>query len=144
MAENRLFRMALMVVLASFTSLSAEAWLRAGESTTTPATLEPGTNSQETDTPENLADGISLASLPGESVGVFTADLKDRLEKDLKARRPVEFAFIARVIELVEADLLPLSLVDRCYLWARRQSTFPFQHFQRAVEIQAKQIGVSI
>jgi len=72
--------------------------------------------------------------------------LRDRLEKDLKARRPSEFAFIDRVIELVETNVLPLRLVNATYLWARRQprSQRPFQYFQRALRLQAARLGIDL
>lgn len=100
-----------------------------------------------------LAAAVVLPVLFGEPVGSVaaettaanpTADLKTRLEKDLRARRPVEFAFIARVIELVDKGKLPLAMVNKTYLWARRQPTHPFQYFQRAMLVQAEKIGVDI
>ena len=39
------------------------------------------------------------------------ADLQDQLEAGLKARRPVEFQFIARVVLLVRQDRLPVGRV---------------------------------
>ena len=59
-------------------------------------------------------------------------DLKDRLEKGLKARRPAEFKPIARVVELIEQKTLPSSLVDGTFLWARRKPKHPFRHSERA------------
>lgn len=70
--------------------------------------------------------------------------LKLRLEKDLKARRPVEFEFITRVIVLVDQGILPRGEVERLYLWARRQPERPFQHFQFALEQRAKKLGIVI
>jgi hypothetical protein len=139
MAENSFFRTALMVLLASCASLSAEAWLRAGENSD-PAPPD----SPLSDTLESLPAGDGEFALPDETVGVFTADLKTRLEKDLRVRLPEDFKFVERVIELVENDTLPLKLVNRCYLWARKQSIYQFQHFQRAVRKQAREIGVEV
>ncbi|MEX0936225.1 MAG: hypothetical protein WDZ59_00080 [Pirellulales bacterium] len=74
-----------------------------------------------------------------------TADLKDRLEKGLKARRPVEFEFIDKVVAHVESGELPVDLVDRTFFWARkREPVRPFQHFERALKILAKRIGVDL
>lgn len=70
------------------------------------------------------------------------ADLKERLEKGLKARLPAEFQFIARVVELVEQKTLPLSLVDGMYLWARRKPKHTFQYFKHGLRIRAAKIGV--
>ena len=72
------------------------------------------------------------------------ADLKERLEKGLKARRPAEFKFIARVVELVEQKTLPLGMVDGTFLWARRKAKHPFQYFERGLRIRAAKIGVKL
>jgi hypothetical protein len=74
-----------------------------------------------------------------------TADLQDRLEKGLKARRPVEFEFIEKVVAHVESGELPVELVDRTFFWARkREPQRPFQHFERALKILARRIGVDL
>ena len=73
-----------------------------------------------------------------------TADLKERLEKDLRARLPDEFAFIAKVVELVEAGTLPVDLVESTYLWARRQRLHPFQHFERGLRVRAGRLGINL
>ena len=138
MLDNSFFRTALMIILASGASLSAEAWLRAGENSQTPS--EPTVS----DTLDTLPEFDDEFALPDETVGVFTADLKSRLEKDLQVRLPADFRFVARVIELVEDDTLPLKLVNRCYLWARKQPVYQFQYFQRAVRRQARAIGVEV
>ncbi len=71
------------------------------------------------------------------------AGLKDRLEKGLKARRPVEFQFIAKVVAAVEAGKLPEEVVDKIFFWARKKNPVrPFQHFQFALVKEAKQFGV--
>ena len=49
------------------------------------------------------------------------ATLKKTLEAGLKARRPQEFAFLARVVAKVEDGTLPRSLVESTFFWARRQ-----------------------
>ena len=71
-------------------------------------------------------------------------NLKDRLEKGLKARLPAEFQFIARVVELVEKKTLPLSLVDGMYHWARRKPKHHFQYFEHGLRIRAAKIGVNL
>jgi len=139
MAENSFFRTALMVLIASCASLFAEAWLRAGENSDQPLPELPYSAG-----PETLPEGDDELVLPNETVGAFTADLKARLEKDLKVRLPEDFKFVELVIELVENDTLPLKLVNRCYLWARKQPNYQFQHFQRAVRKQAREIGVEV
>lgn len=77
-------------------------------------------------------------------VSIDIADLRSRLEKDLLARLPSDFAFVDRVIELVEQGTLPLNLVNRMYLWARKKPKNQFQYFERALRIQASQLGIEI
>lgn len=72
------------------------------------------------------------------------AELKDELEAGLKARRPEEFQFIARVVKLVEEGRLPLKLVRSTFVWARRKKPYPFPFFERAMIARAAQIGVQI
>ncbi len=79
-----------------------------------------------------------------QSSAAKTADLKDRLEKGLKARRPEEFKFIDRVVTLVEKDKLPLSMVDGTFHWARRKAKRRFQYFEAGLRKRAKKIGVKI
>ncbi len=70
--------------------------------------------------------------------------LKQKLEKDLRARRPQEFAFIKKVVDRVDDKTLPLSVVDSTYLWARKKPLHPFQYFERAMKIRAKKFGVNL
>ena len=70
--------------------------------------------------------------------------LKDRLEKDLKARRPQEFAFIANVVALVDKGILSRRLVDGTYLWARNKRRHPFQYFQYALKVRARRRGIRL
>ena len=72
------------------------------------------------------------------------ADLKSQLESGLKARRPVEFRFIADIVRRVQRRELPLKLVLESFHYARRRHPFPFQYFQRAIQIRAARIGVKI
>src|SRR5262245_60770061 len=84
----------------------------------------------------------TVAALPPAALGDNPqVNLKTMLEKGLKARRPVEFRFVARVVELVENGTLPKKMVQKTFLWARKQPEHPFQYFQRALQIQASEIG---
>ena len=85
-----------------------------------------------------------LSPPASQTLAAKTADLKDRLEKGLKARRPEEFKFIDRVVALVEKDKLPLSMVDGTFHWARRKAKHRFQYFEAGLRKQAKKIGVKI
>ncbi|MEK6247769.1 MAG: hypothetical protein N2C12_06285, partial [Planctomycetales bacterium] len=71
-------------------------------------------------------------------------DLQDLLETGLLARRPVEIAFIKRVVQLVELDELPRNIVESTFLWARRQPGRPFPYFQTGLRIRAQRIGIKI
>jgi hypothetical protein len=72
-------------------------------------------------------------------------DLQDTLEKGLKARRPQEFAFVRRVVALVEAGDLPQTLVQSTFLWARKRSRRPFQSFEFALRQRAREeLGLNI
>jgi hypothetical protein len=80
----------------------------------------------------------------GEAAGAEIAELQDQLESRLKARRPAEFAFIERVVTLVEEGRLPLPLVISTYRWAASKYKHPFPYFVRALRIRAARIGVQI
>ena len=89
---------------------------------------------------EQLAD----RALPG-IADVTVAELKDQLEKGLRARRPVEFAFIGRIVDLVEQRKLELKLVMGTFQWARKRDPFfPFPYFERAIRLRAARVGVDI
>ena len=80
-------------------------------------------------------------------VAVEVADLKDQLEKGLKARLPADFAFISKVVMLVEEEKLPLKTVKAVFQWARdkgAKNNYPFPYFQRALKIRAKKLGIVI
>jgi hypothetical protein len=88
-----------------------------------------------------------LAASPPPSInggGVTKLDLKSQLEKGLKARRPVEFAYIAQIIDLVEAGELPQSLVTSTFIWARQRPTRQLQYFQFALAARAKGLNVQL
>lgn len=70
--------------------------------------------------------------------------LKTQLEQGLRARRPVEFEFVARVVEKVDKGELPRSVVDGVYGWARKQRRHPFQYFEFALRKQAAKLGVDL
>ena len=80
-------------------------------------------------------------------VAVEVADLKDQLEKGLKARLPADFAFISRVVMLVENEKLPVKTVKAVFQWARdkgAKNNYPFPYFQRALKLRAKKLGIVI
>jgi len=91
-----------------------------------------------TGAPLTMPVAIAAPATPG------GPDLKDTLEKGLKARRPNEFAFIAHVVHKVEQGKLPLELVNSTFLWARRQPDVPFPYFERGIRERAKRLGISL
>ena len=95
---------------------------------------------------------LALAVLPGtwtraeEPVGgAEVISLEDQLKTGLKARRPEETEFIEEVARLVNAGRLPRKLVDSTFMWAlRRRTSYPFPAFERALRLQADQLGVDL
>ena len=88
--------------------------------------------------------GSDVSSNP---LAVEVADLKDQLENGLKARLPADFAFISKVVTLVEQEKLPLGMVKAVFQWARKKgvtNNYPFPYFQRALKIRAKKLGIVI
>ena len=76
---------------------------------------------------------------------VAIENLKQTLELVLRARRPEEFAFIARVVELVDAGTLPRDMVESTLGWVRKKDPRrPFQYFEQALRVRAKAIGVEL
>ena len=69
------------------------------------------------------------------------ASLQQTLEDGLKARTPEEFAFIATVVDKVNAGELPVKLVDTTFQWARRKS-HPMQFFEQGLRARAKKAGI--
>ena len=101
----------------------------------------------------NLGLLALLAGLPGvmshaqaPPTGVTTrASLKETLEKGLRARRPEEFQYVARVAELVDQKELPLDLVMSTFQWARQKSkhtNFPLPYFARGLRERAAKLGL--
>jgi hypothetical protein len=70
--------------------------------------------------------------------------LKDTLENGLRPRRPEEFAFIGKVVGLVEQGTLSRQLVESTFLWAQRQHALPFPYFESGLRARAKRIGISL
>jgi hypothetical protein len=95
---------------------------------------------------------LALASVSGTSPraeepvgGAEVISLEDQLKTGLKARRPEETEFIEEVARLVNAGKLPRKLVDSTFMWAlRRRTNYPFPAFERALRLQADQLGVDL
>jgi hypothetical protein len=89
-------------------------------------------------------DGCFAATQSSKPIAPGGPDLKVLLEKGLRARRPVEFEFIDRVLKLVDEGKLPTKLVERCFLWSRNMQPYPFPYFERSMKEQALKSGVKI
>ena len=77
--------------------------------------------------------------------GADVAELKDQLKNGLRVRRPVDLAFIDKVVELVEKGQLPVSLVTGTFQWARTKTTrYPFPYFAKALRIRAGKLGIKL
>ena len=95
---------------------------------------------------------LALSGLPGtwgraeEPVGgAEVISLEDQLKTGLKARRPEETEVIDEVARLVNTGKLPRKLVDSTFMWAlRRRTNYPFPAFERALRLQADQLGVDL
>ena len=95
---------------------------------------------------------LALSALPGTSLraeetvgGAEVISLEDQLKTGLKARRPEETEFIEEVARLVNGGKLPRKLVDSTFMWSlRRRTNYPFPAFERALRLQADQLGVDL
>jgi len=82
---------------------------------------------------------------PPDASGVDVADLKDQLKNGLRVRRAGDLAFIDKVVELVEAGRLPVSLVKGTFQWARSKTIrYPFPYFAKALRIRAGKLGIKL
>ena len=91
-----------------------------------------------------VGQGDTLARAP---VAAEVADLKQQLEKGLRARRPEEFQFVDLVVKMVGNDTLPLALVRSTFLWAKKKAIttrYPFPYFERALRVRAAKQGIKI
>ncbi len=88
---------------------------------------------------------LSAARLLGDdppAAGINSLGLKSQLEKGLRARRPVEFTYIADVVKLVDDGKLPRTLVDSAFVYARLKPSKQIQHFQFSLRARAQKLGI--
>lgn len=81
---------------------------------------------------------------PIDGGGVVGLDLQTQLEKGLLARRPIDFAYIAQIVELVEDGKLPRRLVTSTFAWAKNMPTRQLQYFQFALQARSRKLGVQL
>lgn len=78
--------------------------------------------------------------------------LRDQLRTGLKAFTPDDLAFIDVIVAKVDQGVLPRTMVDSTFLWARRRVTAygshyakrPMVYFKPALVARAKAIGVAL
>ena len=68
----------------------------------------------------------------------------DTLIYTLQVGRPEDKEFIKRLVAMMDSGELPRSIVDKCYLWARRKRKNKFHHFKRAVIYLAAKKGITV
>ena len=71
-------------------------------------------------------------------------DLRNQLEKGLKARLPREFAFIDRIVQMVDNKQLPYDMVQSTFMWARVKKPYPFPYFESGLRTRAAKRGITI
>lgn len=81
--------------------------------------------------PRRVRDGIQV-------------DFKQQLETGLYARRDEEFAFIARVVQMVNQGQLSRELVTSTFIWARKKRPYPYVYFERGLKVRAARIGITV
>jgi hypothetical protein len=93
------------------------------------------------------AGPTGLATPPAENPAAVegaVANLKVQLQAGLKARLPGEFAFIDRVVAMVEQKKLPFDLVQSTFMWARVKKPYPFPYFENGLRTRAAKQGIEI
>lgn len=75
--------------------------------------------------------------------GTTRVSLKVQLEKGLRAMRPQDFAFLAVVLKQVDEEKLPRDMVEKAFLWARKQPANRVQYFEKVLRLLAKRQGVA-
>jgi hypothetical protein len=93
--------------------------------------------------------GLGAAMLAWTLLSTANADniasLSDTLKSVLRARRPEEFAFIARVVDLVEQGQLPYDTVLAVMKYATgKRARIPYPYFEQGIRIKAAELGVEI
>ena len=77
-------------------------------------------------------------------ITIPVGDLKEQLQSKLRPRSPQEFAYIDRVVSMVEREQLPMYVVKVTFNWARKKPTeFRFPYFQRRPADPGREVGDS-
>jgi hypothetical protein len=91
-----------------------------------------------------LAGTVAAAPEVGSNNVASEVSLQDQLEKSLRARRPSEFRFIAKIVAQVDNGDLPRDLVQSSFNWARRRPSKKVQYFEQALRRRAKRGGITL
>jgi hypothetical protein len=62
----------------------------------------------------------------------------------LRVGRPEDEAFIGRVVAMMNAGDLPRSILQKCYLWAKKKRKHKFHYFKRALILLAAKKGIVV
>lgn len=89
-----------------------------------------------------VSNANSVGNIPGGPNR--TVSLKEQLEVGLKARRPGEFQYIAKIIQLVKTGQIPDKLVRSTFNWARKKHPYQFPYFERALQYRGRRLGINV
>jgi len=79
------------------------------------------------------------------AAAVEVPNLEETLRGGLKPRTPQQNAFLRTVVALVDDGLLPLALVHKVFLWARRQDRYnAFRYFEVGIKKLALREGIRL
>ena len=118
-------------------------WLRVASTVVLLAVLAIPLGAQQVGSSASSATG----PMQGRQVG-----LRDQLRVGLRALSASDFAFIDKVVMLVNQGKLPRRLVDGTFLWARKRverytgrwTPRPMIYFRPALILRARRIGVRL
>jgi hypothetical protein len=68
----------------------------------------------------------------------------EEIKAALHTAAPEEDGFVDRVVDLAHRGVLPLSMVDSTFQWARKKNRHRFQYFKRGMILRAARIGVQL
>ncbi|MBN2292666.1 MAG: hypothetical protein JXM70_09590 [Pirellulales bacterium] len=57
----------------------------------------------------------------------------ETLKIALRVGRPEDKDFIDRIVDMMNTGKLPSSIVQKCFLWAKKKRKHKFQYFKRAL-----------
>lgn len=106
--------------------LNRRTWIRtatSGVGTLLLATLFAGTKQSQAATRELDAETLKIA---------------------LRVGRPVDKEFIDRIVAMMNVGTLPRSIVQKCFLWARKKKKHKFEYFKRALIFLAASKGITV